>query len=155
MTLFFVLRAVGRFAGAWLLGRVAWTWALVAMGAAIFACFAGALFGGLQAGVWLLPATGLFMSIVYPTLNSKAISSFPHHRHGAAAGVILCFTALAAAVGPLCMGLASDAAGTSRAGFVLATVFSALLFIGLGINAIRDPARERLRHADEGQEQVA
>lgn len=155
LTLFFVLRAVGRFAGAWLLGRVAWTRALVAMGACIFACFAGSLLGGLQAGVWLLPATGLFMSIVYPTLNSKAISSFPHHRHGAAAGVILCFTAVAAAVGPLCMGVVSDAAGTSRAGFILATVFSALLFIGLLINAVRDPARARLRQADEGQGQAA
>ncbi len=98
LTLFFVLRAAGRFLGAWVLDRVAWTRALLAMGAGICLCFVGALVGGLQVGVWLLPAAGLFMSIVYPTLNSKAISSFPHHQHGAAAGVILCFTALAAAI---------------------------------------------------------
>jgi fucose permease len=150
LTLFFVLRAVGRFVGSWLLDRVQWHWALLVMGAAICACFVGALLGGLRFGVWLLPATGLFMSIVYPTLNSKAISCFPRHEHGAAAGVILCFTAVAAAVGPLLMGLVSDHWQTPRAGFVLATVFSVLLLAGLLVNAVRDPARARLQRADDG-----
>lgn len=150
LTLFFVLRAIGRFAGAWVLDRVSWTRALLVMGAGICACFVGSLVGGLRVGVWLLPLAGMFMSIVYPTLNSKAISCFPRHRHGAAAGVILCFTALAAAIGPLCMGIVSDAWGSARAGFVLATVFSALLLAGLLINAIRNPARARLQQADDG-----
>ncbi len=104
LTLFFVLRALGRFVGAWLLGRVSWTAALLIMALAIFACFAGALVGGVAAAAWLLPLSGLFMSIVYPTLNSKAISCFPKDRHGAIAGVILFFTAVAAAGGPLAMG---------------------------------------------------
>jgi len=153
LTLFFVLRAIGRFVGAWVLDRVTWNRALLVMGAAICACFVGALVGGLGVGVWLFPATGLFMSIVYPTLNSKAISCFPPQRHGAAAGVILCFTAIAAAAGPLAMGVVSDAWGTARAGFVLATVFSSMLFAGLLVNAIRDPARARLQRADEGARQ--
>ena len=148
LTLFFVLRAVGRFVGACVLDRVTWTLALLVMGVGICLCFTGALLGGLRAGVWLLPLAGLFMSIVYPTLNSKAISSFPHHQHGAAAGVILCFTALAAAIGPLCMGVVSDRWGTPRAGFVLATVFSVLLLGGLLVNVVRDPARRRLQQAD-------
>ena len=123
------------------------------MSAAICACFLGALLGGLEAGVWLLPAAGLFMSIVYPTLNSKAISCFPHHQHGAAAGVILCFTALAAALGPLAMGVVSDRWATPRAGFILATLFAVLLLSGLLVNAVRDPARQRLQHADDGAPQ--
>ncbi len=144
LTAFFVLRAAGRFLGAWMLGRVRWTIALALPGLAIFLCFSGALLGGLELGVWLLPLTGLFMSIIYPTLNSKAISCFPRHQHGAAAGVILFFTALAAALGPLAMGAASDAWQTPRAGFVLATAFSALLCVGLALNWLRDPARVRL-----------
>jgi fucose permease len=84
------------------------------------------------------------MSIIYPTLNSKAISCFPRHQHGAAAGVILFFTALAAALGPLAMGALSDAWRSPRAGFVLATAFSALLFAGLALNWWRDPSRRRL-----------
>ncbi|HUG73760.1 MAG TPA: MFS transporter, partial [Steroidobacteraceae bacterium] len=71
LTLFFVLRAAGRFLGAWILAHVRWTVALVLLGLLIFLCFAGALFGGPRLGAWLLPLTGLFMSIIYPTLNSK------------------------------------------------------------------------------------
>lgn len=144
LTAFFVLRAAGRFFGAWMLDHVRWTAALAVLGLAIFLCFSGSLLGGLTLGVWLLPLTGLFMSIIYPTLNSKAISCFPRSQHGAAAGVILFFTALAAAAGPLAMGAVSDAWQTPRAGFVLATVFSALLFAGLATNWLRDPSRARL-----------
>jgi hypothetical protein len=57
---------------------------------------------------------------------------------------------VAAAVGPLLMGLVSDHWQTPRAGFVLATVFSVLLLAGLLVNAVRDPARARLQRADDG-----
>ena len=115
----------------------------------IFGCFLGALLGGLRVGVFLLPLSGLFMSIVYPTLNSKAISCFPKHRHGAAAGVILFFTAAAAAAGPLAMAAVSDAWHDPRAGFVLATVFALLLLLGLLLNWLLDPAGARLQRADD------
>ncbi|HMA11068.1 MAG TPA: MFS transporter, partial [Steroidobacteraceae bacterium] len=68
LTAFFVLRAAGRFLGAWMLDRVRWTAALAMLGLAIFICFSASLLGGLTLGVWLLPLTGLFMSIIYPTL---------------------------------------------------------------------------------------
>jgi fucose permease len=148
LPLFFALRAVGRFVGAWLLGRVSWTAALAIMALLIFACFAGALALGGGAAAVLLPLTGLFMSIVYPTLNSKAISCFPKDRHGAIAGVILFFTAVAAAVGPLAMGAVSDAQGGLHAGFVLATGFAALMLVGLVINWFANPARHRLAVSD-------
>ena len=109
----------------------------------------GALLGGLALGVWLLPLTGLFMSIIYPTLNSKAISCFPRHQHGAAAGVILFFTAVAAAVGPLAMAAVSDALGDIKFGFVLATGFALLLFAGLALNWRLDPAGARLAERNE------
>jgi fucose permease len=154
LTVFFVLRAAGRFLGAWMLDRVSWTVALAVMSLLIFLCFGGALLGGLSLGVWLLPLTGLFMSIIYPTLNSKAISCFPRNQHGAAAGVILFFTALAAAGGPLAMGAVSDAWQTPRAGFVLATGFALLMFVGLIVNWLRDPSRARLQGADAGIQPV-
>jgi fucose permease len=148
LTLFFVLRALGRFVGAWLLGRVSWTIALVIMALAIFGCFAGALVGGVTLAAWLLPLTGLFMSIVYPTLNSKAISCFPKDRHGAIAGVVLFFTAVAAVLGPLAIGAIGDARGNAGAGFVLATVYAGLLFAGLVVNWLLNPAGPRLRLLD-------
>jgi fucose permease len=148
LTIFFVLRALGRFLGAWFLGRVAWTVALALFSCAIFLCFLGSLFGGGESGAWLLPLSGLFMSVMYPTLNSKGISCFRKSQHGAAAGVILFFTAAAAALGPLAMAAVSDAYGGSRAGFVLATALAFLLFAGLIGNWLLDPARRRLQSSD-------
>jgi fucose permease len=148
LTIFFVLRAIGRILGGWLLGRFAWTVALALLSFAIFVCFLGSLVWGVAASAWLLPLSGLFMSIMYPTLNSKGISCFPKSQHGAAAGVILFFTALAAAAGPLAMAAVSDARGSSEAGFVLATALAFLLFAGLTGNWLFHPARRRLESCD-------
>lgn len=145
LTIFFVLRAVGRFVGAWLINRFAWTWILALFGTAIFVCFFGSLVGGATAGAVLLPLSGLFMSMIYPTLNSKGISCFHKSEHGAAAGVILFFTAVAAALSPLAMGAVSDVFGGARYGFVLATSFAFLLLVGLLINLALNPAKKRLQ----------
>jgi fucose permease len=144
LTIFFVLRAAGRFLGAWLLSRMRWATVLVLLGGAILACFLGTLAGGKAVGALLLPFSGLFMSMLYPTINSKGISCFPRHEHGSVAGVILFFTALAAGVGPLAMAKVSDVAGDVAAGFQLAAAFAALLFAGLLYNWWREPAAKRL-----------
>jgi len=144
LTIFFVLRAVGRFVGAWFIRFIQWTWVLAVFGGAIFACFAGSLIGGRALGVYLLPLSGVFMSVMYPTLNSKGISCFRKSEHGAAAGIILFFTAVAAALAPLAMGAVSDLFGGIQYGFWLATGFSFLLFAGLLVNLVRNPAKRRL-----------
>jgi MFS transporter, DHA1 family, quinolone resistance protein len=145
LTLFFVLRALGRFLAVWLLARFSWTAVLAVFGTAIFICFAGAVAGGVEVGAWLLPLSGFFMSMIYPTLNSKGISCFEKSQHGAAAGIILFFTALSAALGPLAMGAISDAYNDPKSGFVLATGFALLLWAGLLVNWWADPAARRLQ----------
>lgn len=144
LSLFFVLRAAGRFFGAWLLQRMAWDLVMMVLAGAILLCFAGSLAGGEAWALWLLPLSGLFMSMLYPTLNSKGISCFPRSEHGAIAGLILFFTAFAAAVGPLMMAALSDLLGSIRYGFMLATGFALLLFLGLCWNWLRKPAAGRL-----------
>jgi fucose permease len=151
ISIFFVLRAAGRFLGAWVLARFSWTSVMAVFSLAILICFAGSIVGGMTAAVWLLPLSGLFMSMIYPTLNSKGISCFPKSEHGTVAGVILFFTCAAAALGPLAMGAISDAFGHPRYGFVLASLFAALLFVGLLLNWIYDPARERLVTLDSSE----
>jgi len=146
LTIFFILRAAGRFLGAWLLNHLAWDTVLAVLAAAILLCFAGSLAGGPGLAVWLLPLSGLFMSVMYPTLNSKGISCFPKDEHGAIAGVILFFTAFAAAIGPLAMAAVSDVFGNIRFGFILATGFALLLFLGLVWNKFATPAAGRLAH---------
>ncbi|MEO8465706.1 MAG: MFS transporter [Gammaproteobacteria bacterium] len=155
LTLFFVARAAGRFLGAWLLNSLPWRRVLALFGLAIFACFAGSLLGGATLAMYLLPLSGLFMSVLYPSLNSKGISGFPRHEHGAVAGIILFFTAVAAAAAPLAMGVVGDAFGGVRAGFALAAVWSALLAAGLAYNWLRDPAGPRLARVEAEAEAEA
>jgi fucose permease len=154
LSAFFVLRAAGRFMGAWVLAHFKWTSVMVVFSLAILGCFAGSVAGGLWYAVCLLPLSGLFMSMIYPTLNSKGISCFPKTEHGAVSGVILFFTCTSAALGPLAMGLVSDMFKHARFGFVLATIFAGLLFVGLLINWIYDPAKKRLATLDSSEYQA-
>ncbi len=148
LSVFFILRAAGRFLGGWLIARVPWAGALALLSLCIFLCFLGSVYGGINVAVYLLPASGLFMSVIYPTVNSKGISCFEKSEHGAVAGVILFFTCAGAAVGPFLMGLISDHFGTPRYGFLLAAGYAAVLFVGLAANWSLNPARARLQRLD-------
>ncbi len=141
---FFVMRALGRFLGAWLLHRLEWSTAIAVSGVAIFACFLGSALGGVGVALFLLPLAGLFMSIVYPTLNSKGIGCFPTADHGAIAGILLFFTCAGAVLGPLAMARLGDAFGDASAGFVGATACAALLAAGLVLNVVLKPAHPQL-----------
>jgi fucose permease len=148
ISIFFVLRATGRFVGSWMLARMNWAAVVTVFSFAIFACFAISMVAGIGAAVLLLPLSGLFMSVLYPTLNSKGISCFRKPEHGAVAGVILFFTCLAAVAGPLAMAAISDHFGSPRYGFVLATGFAGLLFVLLLLNWILNPTRDLLQRLD-------
>jgi MFS transporter, FHS family, L-fucose permease len=152
LSIFFILRAGGRFLGAWLMARFNWALVLSIFSFLIFTCFLGSVIGGVGFAVVLLPLSGLFMSVIYPTINSKGISCFPKAKHGSVAGVILFFTAAGAALGPLLMGAVSDAFGhNAKYGFVLATVFSGLLLTGVLINLFFNPTKRRLQKLDQSE----
>lgn len=151
ISIFFFLRAGGRFIGGWMLSRYSWTAVLTVLSAAILACFIGAVAGGKELAVYLLPVSGLFMSVIYPTINSKGISCFPKSEHGAVSGVILFFTCVSAALGPLAMGAVSDAMGDAKYGFMLAAVFAGLLFSGSLLNWIFNPTSELLTKLDRSE----
>jgi fucose permease len=115
----------------------------------ILACFTISIAAGIGWAVYGLPLSGLFMSVIYPTINSKGISCLPKSEHGAGAGVILFFTCLSAVLAPLAIGAVSDATGSSSYGFLLATGFAALLFAGLLLNWIFDPALRVFEQRDK------
>lgn len=128
LTAFFVLRAGGRFLGAWVLSMLSWTTTLTLFSGLVALCYVGAVILGVDYAIWLLPLSGLFMSVLYPTLNSKGISCFPAKQHGAIAGVLLFFTAAAAALGPFIMALIGDFFGNVIYGFLFTMVCALLLF---------------------------
>ncbi len=144
LSIFFILRAFGRFFGAWLMTIMDWKKVLSFCSFAIAVCFIAAMIGGNKVGVISLPLSGLFMSVIYPTINSKGISGFDKSKHGAASGIILFFTCVSAVVAPLIMGAVSDAFGDAKYGFYLATAFSIILFIAFLSNQYNAKAEERL-----------
>ena len=101
--------------------------------------------------MYLLPLSGLFMSVIYPTINSKGISCLPKAEHGAGAGVILFFTCASAVLAPLAIGAVSDAFGRIEYGFWLAAGLAALLFIGALLNWLLNPTRARLQQLDASE----
>jgi len=148
---FFLLRAGGRFIGVWMLRRLDWSVVLAILSLAIFLCLAGSVVGGVSSAVILLPVSGLFMSVVYPTLNSKGISCFRKSEHGAVAGVILFFTCGGAVLGPLAMAALIDALGAPKYAFLLAACCAALLHAGLLYNLLRQPTRALLARLDANE----
>jgi MFS transporter, DHA1 family, quinolone resistance protein len=148
VSIFFLLRAAGRFLGAWMLTRFAWPLVLTLFSASILLCFVLSVANGLEWAVYLLPLSGLFMSVIYPTINSKGISCVPRAEHGSAAGVILFFTCVSAVAAPLMMGAVSDAMGHIVYGFWLAAAFAGVLFGGLLLNWLLNPTRAVLERLD-------
>lgn len=148
LSIFFLLRAAGRFLGAWVLQHARWQLVLVVFSGCILACFAVTVTGGVAWAVFLLPLSGLFMSVMYPTINSKGISCAPRRDHGAAAGVILFFTCVSAVVAPLAIGAAGDAFGDIMYGYWLAGGFAVLLFGASVLNWALNPTRALLDTRD-------
>ena len=155
VSVFFLLRAAGRFFGVWMLTRLRWQPVLALFSGAILTCFVLAGIGGVGWAVYLLPLSGLFMSVMYPTINSKGISCLPRSEHGAAAGVILFFTCVSAVAAPLAIGAVSDALGDIAYGYWLATGLAALLFLGMLANWLINPTRAVLEHLDRTEYQQA
>ena len=147
LPLFFALRAVGRFVGSFLLARLSWPVVLAVSTGAVLVCFIASQAGQAAAAI-ALPVSGLFMSVIYPTINSKGISCFPKREQGAVSGVILFFTCLGAVLAPLAMGWAGDHFGGPAAGFALAAGLAAMLFLAALGNAVANPSRARLERVE-------
>lgn len=139
LTLFFALRAAGRFAGIAVLRR--WRWPPLLAGCAVLALaslLAGSL-GGLQLALWVLPASGLFLAVLYPTLNSHLLSRFPATRQASVAGLATFCSATGAALGSWTIATASEASGDLRSGLLIGTLLAAVLAAALSWQAWRRP----------------
>jgi fucose permease len=153
VSIFFILRAVGRFLGAWLLARFDWASVLATCSSAVAILFVVAIVFGRGVAAYALPATGLFMSVLYPTINSTGISCFERQRHGSIAGFLLFFTCVSAVVAPLAMGTLGDLTGTSTFSIVLGGAFAVLLAAMCLWNLVFKPAAGRL--AERNREDYA
>lgn len=144
VAIFFTLRALGRFLGVWLLSRLRWSSVLAVCSAAMALLFWLAVVGGRPVAIFALPATGLFMSVLYPTINSTGISCHDKGRHGSIAGLLLFLTCISAVAAPLLMGLIGDWLGDIAYSIVVGAVLATLLAALCLWNAVRAPFAARL-----------
>lgn len=148
VSIFFVLRAAGRFLGVWLLARYDWASVIFVCSAAMAALFWIAVLGGREVAIVALPATGLFMSVLYPTINSTGISCYDKGRHGSIAGLLLFFTCMSAVLAPLAMGALGEWLADSSYAILLGGVFATLLALLCGWNKSRAPFAALLAQRD-------
>ena len=149
LTIFFVLRAAGRFLGAWFLRKLSWSTVLAAFGAAILGCFAGSLYGGPDHAVYLLPLSGLFMSVALSDAELEGHQLFPALRAWRRRGRDLVLYGFRR-----CGGAARDGRRQRRSRRHQVRVrardgLRRLLFVGLLINRVFDPAGARLASRDD------
>lgn len=149
VSIFFILRAVGRFLGVWLLARFEWETVILVCSAAMAALFWIAVIGGREAAVFALPATGLFMSVLYPTINSTGISCYDKGRHGSIAGLLLFFTCISAVFAPMAMGAMGDWFGDSAYSVILGAILATGLVVLCAWNRSRRPFAAMLAARDE------
>lgn len=144
VAIFFILRAAGRFLGAWLLSRWNWSTVLAVCSCAMAILFWCAVLGGRAAAVFALPSTGLFMSVLYPTINSTGISCHEKGRHGSIAGLLLFLTCVSAVASPLLMGAIGDWFGDIAFSIVVGAALASLLAMLCLWNLVRSPFAIRL-----------
>ena len=128
LSLFFAAIMVGRFAGSFVVERIGYV--KVMLGATIVAivCLAAGIFGP-PAFTFLLPLTGLFFSIMFPT-TTASVSALHTMNLGAILGVLFTFGGLGGALGPWAIGAAADWVGIELA-FALNLLFCVVMLMAL------------------------
>lgn len=128
LSLFFATIMIGRLLGSFFIHRVDFLRIVLIASIAAIACVALGLFGpsGLA---FLLPLTGLFLSIIFPTITA-AVSDLHKENIGAVLGLLFTFAGVGGMLGPWLIGLLSDRFGITL-GLALVLVFCALMIVSL------------------------
>jgi FHS family glucose/mannose:H+ symporter-like MFS transporter len=119
LSLFFAMITLGRLLGSFVVERVGYlrTILIASLGAALFAALGIFAPPGLSI---LLPLSGIFLSIIFPTLTAE-VSSRHADNTGAVLGLLFTFAGVGGMLGPWLVGIASDLLG---------------IHLGLGLNAL-------------------
>lgn len=126
---FFVMIMVGRFLGSFVVERIGY---LRSIGGALL-CGVLCVFAGLllENGLLFLPLSGLFFSVVFPTV-AAAVSELNEENAGSVLGLLFTFGGLGGAVGPWLIGAVSDAFGL-QVGLACTIGFGVVALIALGV----------------------
>jgi len=124
LSLYFGLMMVGRFIGSFFVDRIGYLRIMLMVSLAAFVSIAVGVFGPPEL-FFLLPVSGLFLSIIFPTITA-AVSDQHVANQGAILGLLFTFAGLGGMLGPWLVGVASDLLGL-QIGFSATLLFCALM----------------------------
>lgn len=130
LTFFFGAIMLGRFVGGFLVQRIGYLLSIFLASLASIFCIALGLFGPPSLSI-CLPITGLFFSIIFPTITA-AVSDIHTERTNSVLGVLFASAGLGGLAGPWIIGWASQAFGL-RIGFPAILFFVVLMTISFAI----------------------
>ncbi|GAK58306.1 major facilitator superfamily MFS_1 [Candidatus Vecturithrix granuli] len=128
LSLFFGMMTVGRFVGSFVVERIGYLKSMVFAALGAILCVAVGTFGP-SSLAFVLPVSGLFYSIVFPTLTAT-VSELHQENIGTILGLLFTFSGLGGMLGPWLIGVLSDWT-TIRLGFGIITLFCVIVCITL------------------------
>lgn len=123
LSIFFGLIMAGRFVGSFVVERFGYLRSVLLTALTASACVGLSLFGPPLLW-WLLPASGFFLSIIFPTITASISGSLKGNMN-TILGLLFTFAGFGGIIGPWLVGLASDLGGI-RFGFSLNLLFGLL-----------------------------
>lgn len=123
LSIFFGLVMIGRLIGSFIVEKFGYLRSVLTAALAASACVAASLFGPPQFS-WLLPVSGLFLSIIFPTITAAA-SNAQKENSSIILGLLFTFGGLGGIIGPWLIGIASNQGGLLF-GFSLNLLFGLL-----------------------------
>ncbi len=128
---FFGLIILGRFFGSWWVERIGYLRMIAYAMCGTFICLVGGIFGPDGGWTWMLPLSGIFMSIVFPTVAAAVAAAHPTNV-GSIFGLLFTFGGVGGALGPWVIGLVSHAYGLSW-GLAATLGFCAIAIVALSV----------------------
>jgi fucose permease len=128
LSLFFAMLMVGRFFGGFLVHRVGYLRSVFLGALGALACISAGLFGGARLSI-MLPLTGFFFSIIFPTLTA-AVSDTQSRNINTILGLLFTFAGLGGLVGPWLVAWGSDLFGL-EVGFGINLLLAASMLLSI------------------------
>jgi fucose permease len=136
LSIFFGMLMMGRLFGGFFVQRIGYIRSILYMAIGAILCIIAGLFGPKEV-FFLLPITGFFLSIIFPTFTA-AVSDTHTENANTVLGVLFTFAGLGGVIGPWLIGWTSDLLGL-QIGLSVNILFLAILLISLMILVRGEP----------------
>lgn len=128
LSLFFALLMLGRLIGGFIVHRLGYLRSILLASIGSLVCLSLGIFTNFSI---LLPITGFFFSIIFPTFTA-AVSENVKENTNTILGVLFTFAGIGGLLGPFIIAWASDLLGL-QLGFAFVAIFTALLVVSVSI----------------------